>query len=243
MSNAKKKHGRRRKHGKLLVIIGIVVVIVAAFLVILVMRDAFSGKGKEEQGENVSAESNQIVFPCESEDGSLRFSSLIQFSGPNMDADNQVGEDIAGLEVENISDQYIKEVSVQLLMEDGSEYNFLIQDLPAGKKILAMELESQEYDGQTACQQIDSSVQKEEITMEEAAFRIEETGSALDITNITEQQIEEAVVYYHCAAGDSYIGGMSGKIAVSKLAAGESFSYEDPDILLGTPQAVGVEIN
>ena len=79
--------------------------------------------------------------------------------------------------------------------------------------------------------------------MREDAVQITIDGSKLIITNITEQQIDNAVVIYRCTTGDSYIGGISYEIPVSGLAAGESLEYEDSECLLGTPEAVGVEID
>ena len=128
-------------------------------------------------------------------------------------------------------------------MADDTEYRFLIQDLPAGGKTVAFELDSQEYDGATACKEAACEVQNQDITMAEDRVSVRTDGSKVIITNISEQQIDSAEVIYRCTTGDSYIGGLSYEIPVSGLAGGESFEYEDSKCLLGTPEAVGVEID
>lgn len=123
------------------------------------------------------------------------------------------------------------------------EYDFLVKDLPAGEETVAFEMSNQVYDGQTGCQEIECTTQFSDVSMAEDMLAITEDGSVLTITNTTEEKIENAVVIYHCTTGDSYIGGVSYEIPVSGLAGGESFEYEDSECLLGTPKAVGVEID
>ena len=169
--------------------------------------------------------------------------SLIQFTGPNVDAENADGEDIAGLQIRNISDRYLDEAEIKVRIDDETEYSFLVQDLPAGSETVAFELAGQSYNGQAVCREIECTAQMTDTSIREDAVQITTDGSKLIITNIAEQQIDNAVVIYRCTTGDSYIGGISYEIPVSGLAAGESLEYEDSKCLLGTPEAVGVEID
>lgn len=218
--------------------------IAAVLLIVLVAIVLYSYHSQDKsKAENGEAADSSFSFPYTSEDGNLQITSLIQFTGPNVDAENVDGEDIAGLQVRNISDQYLDEAEVKVRIDDETEYRFLVRDLPAGSETVAFELAGQSYDGQAVCREIECTTQMSDISMREDAVQITADGSKLIITNITEQQIDNAVVIYRCTTGDSYIGGISYEIPVSGLAGGESFEYEDSKCLLGTPEAVGVEID
>lgn len=223
----------------------LITLIIIAFIIFLIaaVRGSFSKKQNNSDAEGNAEESNAVTFPWESDDGMIGITALIQFSGPNMDADNQEGEDIAGIQVENISDQYIGEASIILKTEDGQKFSFLIQNLPAGGQTVAFDQASLTYDGKTACTEITCSAVAEEISMAEDRVSISTDGAKVIITNISDQQIDNAAVIYRCMSGDSYMGGISYTIPVSGLAAGESFEYEDTACLFGTPQVVGVEID
>lgn len=240
MNKKTKKDKNHAKKGRIILFL-IAAVLIIVLLAALFVHNYYS-QSKSDAEKGGTADSG-IEFPYTSEDGNLQITSLIQFSGPNMDAENEDGEDIAGLQVGNVSDQYLEEAEIKVRIDDETEYSFLVQDLPAGSTTVAFELASQSYDGQAACQEIECTTQMSDTSMREDAVQITADGSKLIITNITEQQIDNAVVIYRCTTGDSYIGGLSYEIPVSGLAAGESFEYEDSECVLGTPQAVGVEID
>ncbi len=242
---AQKKRRKKRKHRYkskkwLVILISIAAVLIIVLAAVLIYNHCSQNKSG---AENTGTADSGIDFPYTSEDGNLQITALIQFTGPNVDAENADDEDIAGLQVRNISDQYLDEAEVKVRIDDETEYRFLVRDLPAGSETVAFDLTGQSYDGQTVCREIDCTAQISDTSMREDAVQITADGSKLIITNITEQQIDNAVVIYRCTTGDSYIGGISFEIPVSGLAAGESFEYEDSKCLLGTPEAVGVEIN
>lgn len=237
MSDKRRKRRRKKSPVFFAVFLGAVLLLI----IFVIGYNAYREMTGEQDADR--AEETGVEFPYTSEDGNLQITSLIQFTGPNMDAENADGEDIAGLQVRNISGRYLDEAEIKVNINDGTEYSFLVQDLPAGTETVAFELASQSYDGQAACREIECTTQMGDISMREDAVQITVDGSKLIITNISEQQIDNAVVIYHCTTGDSYIGGLSYEIPVSGLAAGESFEYEDSKYLLGTPEAVGVEID
>ena len=230
----RKKKDKRKKQIFILILIAVIAVFAAAVIYNRYLQN------KTEGGE---AADSGIDFPYTSEDGNLQIMSLIQFTGPNVDAENADGENIAGLQIRNISDRYLDEAEIKVRIDDETEYSFLVQDLPAGSETVAFELAGQSYDGQAVCREIECTAQMTDTSMREDAVQITTDGSKLIITNIAEQQIDNAVVIYRCTTGDSYIGGISYEIPVSGLAAGESLEYEDSECLLGTPEVVGVEID
>lgn len=230
----RKKKDKRKKQIFILILIAVIAVFAAAVIYNRYLQN------KTEGGE---AADSGIDFPYTSEDGNLQIMSLIQFTGPNVDAENADGEDIAGLQIRNISDRYLDEAEIKVRIDDETEYSFLVQDLPAGSETVAFELAGQSYNGQAVCREIECTAQMTDTSIREDAVQITTDGSKLTITNIAEQQIDNAVVIYRCTTGDSYIGGISYEIPVSGLAAGESLEYEDSECLLGTPEVVGVEID
>lgn len=230
----RKKKDKRKKQIFILILIAVIAVFAAAVIYNRYLQN------KTEGGE---AADSGIDFPYTSEDGNLQIMSLIQFTGPNVDAENADGEDIAGLQIRNISDRYLDEAEIKVRIDDETEYSFLVQDLPAGSGTVAFELAGQSYNGQAVCREIECTAQMTDTSIREDAVQITTDGSKLTITNIAEQQIDNAVVIYRCTTGDSYIGGISYEIPVSGLAAGESLEYEDSECLLGTPEVVGVEID
>lgn len=230
----RKKKDKRKKQIFILILIAVIAVFAAAVIYNRYLQN------KTEGGE---AADSGIDFPYTSEDGNLQIMSLIQFTGPNVDAENADGEDIAGLQIRNISDRYLDEAEIKVRIDDETEYSFLVQDLPAGSETVAFELAGQSYNGQAVCLEIECTAQMTDTSIREDAVQITTDGSKLIITNIAGQQIDNAVVIYRCTTGDSYIGGISYEIPVSGLAAGESLEYEDSECLLGTPEVVGVEID
>ena len=244
-----KKVKKNKKKSGILLLILVIIVLAVIVLSIAYNINLQNGTKKNEASTEmdetaaIEAENSEINFPYVSEDGNLQVTSLIQFTGPNMDAENVEGEDIAGIQVENLSEQYLKEAEITVRMENGIEYEFLIEDLPAGEETVAFDMANQAYDGQTKCQEIECTTQTSDASMAEDMLSITADGSVLTITNITEQEIENAVVIYRCMTGDSYIGGNSYEIMVSGLEAGENFEYEDTACIFGTPEAVSVEID
>lgn len=230
----RKKKDKRKKQIFILILIAVIAVFAAAVIYNRYLQNKTKGGEAADSG---------IDFPYTSEDGNLQIMSLIQFTGPNVDAENADGEDIAGLQIRNISDRYLDEAEIKVRIDDETEYSFLVQDLPAGSETVAFELAGQSYNGQAVCREIECTAQMTDTSIREDAVQITIDGSKLTITNIAEQQIDNAVVIYRCTTGDSYIGGISYEIPVSGLAAGESLEYEDSECLLGTPEVVGVEID
>ena len=186
MSNKKnRKHTseQRGEHKRISPVVLFIVVAVAAVVIGFIAIAAAvytSDSGKSGNRQDIPEEEQQaegLAFPYKLEDGKISIDSIIQFSGPNVDADNQESENIAGIEVENISEQYIEEAAVRLTMADDTEYRFLIQDLPVGGKTVAFELDSQEYDGATACKEAACEVQNQDITMAEDRVSVRTDGS------------------------------------------------------------------
>lgn len=215
-------------------------VLLLLFLVI-VLRDMHmqdSGDTSFVQGDT---ESHVVSFPFVSEDGILQITSLIQFDGPNADMDQSEVADIAGLQVVNISEQYIEEADVRLVMTDGQEYSFLIQDLPAGAGAAVFERSSLLYDGKTDCSDIECTAQTADVSLEEDTVAVRTDGAAITVTNISEYPIHNMTVIYRCMAEDIYIGGISYQIPVPELDPGDSFTYEDTACQMGTPHVVRIQ--
>lgn len=218
-----KKHSTRRR---ISVLISVVAVFFLLFLLV-VLRDQYFQK--------------QISFPYVAEERDIQVMSLIQFDGPNIDEDGYMGENIAGLQVKNISDKYISEADIELVMENGASYHFMIQDLPNEAVTTALEKSSRTYDKREICTDIKTSVKTEDISMREDAVDIQTDGTEIIVANISQNPTGDMTVIYRYLAGDSYIGGRSYKITVPPLEPGESYKYEDTTGVMGLPYVVGVQ--
>ena len=113
MSNKKnRKHTseQRGEHKRISPVVLFIVVAVAAVVIAFIAIAAAvytSDSGKSGNRQDIPEEEQQaegLAFPYKLEDGKISIDSIIQFSGPNVDADNQESENIAGIEVENISE-------------------------------------------------------------------------------------------------------------------------------------------
>ena len=231
----KSKTGRKRY---LFVIAAAVLFLL--FLVIVLRDMHIQGSGGTDSGQG-DAESHVVSFPFISKDGTLQITSLIQFDGPNADMDQAEAADIAGLQIENISEQYIEEADIRLVMADGQEYSFLIQDLPAGADAVVFEKSSLQYDGETDCSDIECTAQTADASLEEDSVAVRTDGATVIVTNISEDPIYNITVIYRCMAEDCYIGGISYKIPIPELDPGESFTYEDTACQMGIPHVVRIQ--
>ena len=81
------------------------------------------------------------LFPMELEGGCLTVHSLFPYSGMNPDAGLEFGENIAGLQLTNTSDEHISLAELTAVLDDGTELCFRVEDLPPGMSAMLFEPE------------------------------------------------------------------------------------------------------
>lgn len=173
--------------------------------------------------------------------GRLVIESLFQLSSINPDCNDEMGEDVASLQIENASDEYLKSADIQVLLHDGTEFKFHMEDVPAGKKVLAFELENQVYDKKSGVKDItvEAEYSAEASLMEgQVSASVDEAG--LKLENTSGEALQNLTVKYHCLFEEMYYGGRSYAKTIESLAPGESTVVDTSECYLGEAAVVSI---
>lgn len=183
----------------------------------------------------------EITFPYIFEDNKLEITNLITFDGPNIDNNNQEGENIAALQLKNISNEYLENLTITLKMENKQEYSFVIEELPANETVLALEVNNKQYDMNNMCKSLSykSKFNKNEIVQ---PLDVTINGAAMLIKNTTSKTYKNITVNYHCLTDEFYFGGKSYSITIPELLSGQEYSYDDSNCWMGTPKVVRISM-
>lgn len=199
------------------------------------------GNAQEQQG--IEAEQKTAdIFPYQLEEGKLEVTSLFQFSGSNPDSGGEEGENIAAVSVVNSSDEHLKSALITVVLTDGREVHFKVEDLPAGKSVMTFSSENEKYDLSTACESIACTAEFETsdvVMAEKLSVDVEET--AVTLTNHSAEDMENLTVYCHCLLEEEYFGGLTYSYSVEKIPAGESVVFDALDCYLGEAAVVRIE--
>lgn len=185
-----------------------------------------------------ATEKDGVEFPYELENGKLLVNSLFQASIENPDCDNEIGEDIASLEIENQSEEFCTAVNVQVTMQDGSELSFSATNIPAGKKVWVFSTDNQSIAQENICEKIECTAEFGENSMMEDQVQYSVEDTTITIQNITDSEITDLSVYCHCLFEEAYFGGVSYCYSVEKLPAGGSVTMDADDCYMGTAEVV-----
>ena len=109
-------------------------------LTLLIVLMMLTGCGKNEtqtEKEIISEEQQEqsLSFPYELENGKLVINSLFQSSIMNPDCRDEMGEDVATLELENGSGEFLESAEIVVTLTDGEELEFEISCIPDGEKV------------------------------------------------------------------------------------------------------------
>lgn len=227
---------KNRKNKKLFVVL---------FGVLLVLIVIAFGLGRKEttdsKGESkVPKEEETISFPYSLEKGKLIINSLFQASVQNPDCNDEIGEDIASLEIINKSEEYCEEAEINLEMQDGTKYKFKIFDIPAGKTLWAFELDNKSYTLDNACVKVKCKAvfDKESEISENIEYFVNDT--AITIRNLTDVEMNKVSVYYHCLFEEAYYGGKSYCQTIESLPANGETSIEADECYMGAAEVVRI---
>lgn len=192
-------------------------------------------------GTNSSEPDKEIAFPYLFDENRLEVTNIITFDGPNTDNDNQMGENIAAIQLTNKSNEHLKNISIQLEMQDDQVYSFVIEELPAGKQVLALETDNKTYDGQTKCKDVSFETSFTQDKTDQVSVRVED--SVLSIENTTDTVLKDVTVYYHCLADSFYFGGKVFKVTFPELLPNQVETYVDSLCWMGEAEVVRVEVS
>lgn len=242
----RRRRGRRNRAKRKIpvkgIIAGIVIIVVIAIAVLIAYSMQRAGIEESKISETDQQE-NVLVFPYELADGKLKATSLFQYSGLNPDCNNEEGEDIAALEIENQSDEFCGSVEIQAVMQDGTELSFKAESIPAGKKVWIFEENNQSITQVDNCKSIEGEAEFSKISLmeEQVSFSVDET--AVTISNLTDTEITDLAVDCHCLFEDSYFGGLTYRYPVGTLPAGGTVTVEADDCYMGTAEVVCISKN
>lgn len=184
-----------------------------------------------------------IDLPFVSEDGRLQIASLFPFTGMNPDANGKMGENIATLEVANVSDKYLNRAELSLTLSDGTTLSFTVTDLPSGKTVWAFEPSCKTCPDGTP--DIVSFACTVDFADEAPTFPDTLTVAADDITvaltNTGNAELTNLTVYCHCLFSEVFFGGITYAYTVDRIPTGETVTLTATDCFLGEAQVVRIE--
>ncbi len=181
-----------------------------------------------------------LVFPYELDGGKLVVNSLFQSTVGNPDCNDEMGEDVASLELINQSGEFLDLAEITVTLDDGAQLRFVADDIPAGRTVWAFETSNGELLDAAVCVSIDCDASYEAdkpVMADQLDIRSEET--AVTIRNLTDQDLTGLNVSFHCLFDeDVYFGGRVYTYPIDKIPAGESAGLDVAECYLGTAEAV-----
>ncbi len=189
----------------------------------------------------LSADERVVTFPYFVEGDKIEITTLFQYSGPNPDCGEEMGEDIASLSVTNRSGKHVTQETLTLKLATGEKLVFEIQDLPANETawVFASDNASCTQDAEvTSLRSTARMVSEDQLMSDKIAVHVEET--AVTLTNLTAEDLPGLTVYCHTRFDDAFFGGSVYSYPVDNLPAGESVTIQAEDCYLG--EAVVVRI-
>lgn len=202
-----------------------------------------SDSAKESEAEEIQEEQSGIEFPYETEDGKLVINSLFQSSIENPDCNNEMGEDIASMEITNQSDTFCASAEVVAIMPDGTEIPFSATNIPAGKTVWAFASDNAAIGQDAVFAEIRSTAVFQESSLMEEQLSVEVNDTVITIQNLTQNEITDLTVCCHCLFEEVYFGGLTYNYPVESIPAGESVTVEAVDCYMGTAEVVGIVRN
>lgn len=241
MSSKKGKNSKGRKNAKkkrLQRALTVALVIALVLLLVVLWKIAVGSGETKKQADGQMA----LEFPYSLDDGKLAVDSLFQSSIANPDCNDEIGEDIATVEVWNQSEQFLASAQITAILEDGTELVFEIQDVPAGGKVWAFETSNKEIPAQPVCESMKCKTSYEEtMPVMEKQVQVKASGTDITISNLTGEDLTGLNVSFHCLFdGDVYYGGKTCTYPIEALPAGENTSLSVQECYLGTAEAVRV---
>lgn len=190
-----------------------------------------------------------LVFPYDMEKGRLSITSLFQSDVPNPDKDFEEGKNLATIELLNKSEQYLLYADIVLKMVDGTELNFRVEDIPAGKKVWAFELANAVIEAEAGCVSISCTAKFAESDSNwDSGFQIQTDASLVTIANLTDETHKDLDVRIHCFMEDTYFGGLSYKYSIEELLPASQTELEilecyfgNAEVVMITPQSISAE--
>lgn len=194
--------------------------------------------------EPVETQQLTVDFPLTLEDGKLEVENIFQYEGINPDCDFEDGTDVASIMLKNLSEDYLAEAKITLELVDGTALNFVVNDLPAGKTVMAFSVDNTSVEADVECvSAVCTASWDSELVALPDAVSVSVDGVAITVTNNTDQDISELVIYCRCPLDEDYFGGLAYPYTINDLSANGSATVEAWDCILGMAEVVRIAVN
>lgn len=228
-------------------------IFVVFFVIVLAILVAVFGNKKDKDGvhsgemnkENVGnhQELSELTFPVLQDGNRLKIDSVFQFTGINVDADWTECEDTGAIQLTNVSETYLESTEITVMLDDQSKLVFLIEDIPAGKSVIAFEIQNAKYDTQRKIVGIDvRSTYSQEIGAWKDDLELSAEKSQITVKNKSTKPLQNFSIKYHCDIDGSFFGGKSYEKVVETLDVGESLILDATEAILGEAAVVNCSL-
>lgn len=194
-----------------------------------------------ESAEEEVKENPKAVFPMEIEEGKLTIDSVFQYSGINLDYNDEICEEIGALQLTNTSEEYLESADITVKLADGNELKFRVEDIPVGTSVIAFEMENTVYDDEIFVGEVTADVSWQQAgpeAQDKIAFSVE--GIRIVATNTSSENLQNVTVKYHCSLDGIYFGGKSFEAVLESVAPQESIDIEAIECYLGEAAVANV---
>lgn len=196
---------------------------------------------EEEPADTAEEDDTGLEFPYKLDHNRLRIDSLFQYSGANPDAQLENGDDIASIQLKNISDQYLESAEISVELDNGTAFSFTVQDIPAGKSVTAFDTANTSYDGKAGVAYIEAQASyNADASINEDACAVTKDDQGVHLQNISGDTLNNIQVKYHSILDDMYFGGLSYTAIVDSLAVDETTAVDTSEDMLGDVEIVSI---
>lgn len=196
---------------------------------------------EEEPADTAEEDDTGLEFPYKLDHNRLRIDSLFQYSGVNPDAQLENGDDIASIQLKNISDQYLESAEISVELDNGTAFSFTVQDIPAGKSVTAFDTANTSYDGKAGVAYIEAQASyNADASINEDACAVTKDDQGVHLQNISGDTLNNIQVKYHSILDDMYFGGLSYTATVDSLAVDETTTVDTSEDMLGDVEIVSI---
>ena len=183
------------------------------------------------------------TFPVLLEDGMLVVQSIFQYSGMNPDAELEFGENIAGLQIVNASEQHMTVAELAAVLDDGTILSFRAEDVAPGMEVMAFSLEQGSITDLDRCVEVYGYAEFEPGDhLRGDLVRIQVEGVEITVTNVSGMDLTDLDIICHSLLEGSAFGGRAYTYRITSLASGASADVYALDCTLGMTQVTRVEL-
>lgn len=221
-----------------------VLIVLAGIIFWTKQQDNMNTDGQIQEIENEELEEEGITFPYQLLDGKVQVNSLFPSSIGNPDFNDEIGDDIASLEIENISDEFIKTANFTAYLADGQELSFVVENIPAGKSVWAFEITNASIPIDAVCEEINCEAEfsADDVMMTDT-IAVEVEMIEVKVSNLTDNEMKELSAEFHCLFDGVYFGGKSYTYPIDSIQPGDSITLQVEECYLGEAEAVRITQN